>query len=118
MPTSDGVQIVDGGVVVRVADHAQFPGPRYRHQGPTSGEELRDDVLVPKLAEARAAGRGLVVDLRGMHFGYPVGYLEEAFGGLVRLIPDAADHLQVVDGGVTGGDADMVRSLMREAAGQ
>ncbi|MDP5205842.1 STAS-like domain-containing protein [Alishewanella sp. SMS8] len=66
--------------VLKVADFAKFPGPRYRSLGKFSGEEFRDDILVPRIKEQ---GESLVIDLDGV-FGYGSSFLEEAFGGLVR----------------------------------
>lgn len=63
------------------------PGPRYRGQGACSGEQFRDDVLIPRVREAAARGQALRVELEDAEYGYPCGWLEEVFGGLVRKIP-------------------------------
>ncbi|MBQ0832004.1 STAS-like domain-containing protein [Marinobacter sp.] len=66
---------------IRVKDFAEFPGPRYKKLGPCSGEEFRETVLKPAIIEA---GADIQIDLDGA-FGYGSSFLEEAFGGLVRL---------------------------------
>ena len=60
------------------------PGPRYKSQGPDSGEAFRDTLLEPTLTEAETSGAQLTVDLDGSQYGYPVGWLEETFGGFIR----------------------------------
>lgn len=62
------------------------PGGRYREQGPASGEELREAHLRPAYDEARRRGVKLEVRLEGAEYGWPVGFLEEAFGGLARAV--------------------------------
>jgi len=59
------------------------PGPRYKHQGPFSGELFRQEVLKPKFEEALDLKTQLYVDLDGPA-GYATSFLEEAFGGLAR----------------------------------
>lgn len=69
---------------VRVTDFTKIPGPRYRHQGPDSGQQFREEYLEPAFLKARKAGEQLLVVLGGVEFGYPVSFLEESFGGLAR----------------------------------
>ena len=72
---------------IRLGDFSRWPGPRYRTQGEASGEELREqfgDWLGPDLTKAIAGGTTLTVYLGGTEYGPPIGFLEEAFGGLVR----------------------------------
>ncbi|WP_081259249.1 STAS-like domain-containing protein [Burkholderia territorii] len=61
-------------------DFTRWPAGRYRADGPYSGEVFRDEVLVPALARAEV----VEVELDGTR-GYGSSFLEEAFGGLVRL---------------------------------
>ena len=71
---------------LRVMDKMKtLPGPRYRRQGPGSGEEFRDDHLAGAFDKAVAEGKVLIVDMDGATRGYPTSFLEEAFGGLARL---------------------------------
>lgn len=65
------------------SEFSRYPGGRYRDDGPHSGEEFRDDHLVPALDAARQQ-EGVVVVLLDGTAGYASSFLEEAFGGLVR----------------------------------
>ena len=71
-------------VLIIAREFTRYPGPRHKEDGPKSGEEFRENVLVPRLAEAERAGDRVVVVLDGAR-GYTASFLEEAFGGLVRL---------------------------------
>ena len=72
-------------LMLRVSEaFTRLPGPRYRRQGAGSGEQLRDEHLTPLYERARRERRQLAVDLDGSEFGYPIGFIEEAFGGLAR----------------------------------
>lgn len=59
---------------------SEFPAGRYPEDGPDNGERFREELLVPMLASTER----LTVDLDGTD-GYGSSFLEEAFGGLVRL---------------------------------
>lgn len=63
-----------------VKDFSVFPGPRTKDLGENSGEAFRDDILVPAI---NSDGQ-ICVDLDGV-FGYGSSFLEEVFGGLVRV---------------------------------
>jgi hypothetical protein len=74
-----------GDRLIRVAnDFSRYPGGRYKKDGANSGEAFRDDILVPALMGAKADGTRVVVILDGTS-GYPSSFLEEAFGGLIRV---------------------------------
>ena len=60
------------------------PGPRFTSEGDYSGEDFRNNVLLPKLKKAMADGVTLTVDLDGTA-GYDTSFLEESFGGLIRI---------------------------------
>lgn len=74
--------------IVVARDYARTPGPRFESQGPYSGERFRDTLLVNALNSAER----VYVDLDGTS-GYGSSFLDEAFGGLVRLKIIAADEL-------------------------
>lgn len=83
------------------ARQSPHPGPRYRRQGPHSGEEFREDILLP--AVRRAAERGdelpIVIDTSGCTYGCPVGWTEEVFGGARRALgTEAATRSIAVEG--------------------
>ena len=60
-------------------DFTRHPAGRYRSDGPYSGEQFRDDFLVP----AMQTGEPVEIDLDGVR-GFGSSFLEEAFGGLAR----------------------------------
>lgn len=61
-------------------DFSRSPAGRFISDGPASGERFRRDFLIPGLQRHDR----LVVDLDGTR-GIGSSFLEEAFGGLVRL---------------------------------
>ena len=61
-----------------------LPGPRYRNQGPGSGQQFLEEHLKPAFLRARDGGKRVDVELDGVRYGYPTSFLEEAFGGLAR----------------------------------
>lgn len=62
-------------------------GLRYRTQGPYSGEDFRETVLIGLLQKAKDNNDVVEINLDGT-YGYPTSFLEEAFGGLVRKYKD------------------------------
>lgn len=75
------------------------PGPRRRDEGKHSGEEFREDYLLPRLRQAIKDGQTLVIDLDGTA-GYGTSFLEESFGGLIRndgyRLPELRRWIEVV----------------------
>lgn len=69
-----------------VKDFSENPSGRYVTDGPNSGERFRTEFLAPALH----AGLKIEVDLDGA-LGFGSSFLEEAFGGLVRLGFKASD---------------------------
>ena len=68
-------------VEIRIAkEFSRVPAGRYRNDGPRSGEEFREEYLVPALKK----NDKVVVYLDEVE-GYGSSFLEEAFGGLVRV---------------------------------
>lgn len=65
-------------------DFTLSPGPREIKQGEFSGELFRQTVLLDAYNKSKNAGEKLVVDLDDV-FGYFESFLEESFGGLVRV---------------------------------
>jgi hypothetical protein len=86
-------------IVLNVVDFSVSPGARYIADGDFSGELFRKNYLYPKLAEAMCNDKILVVCLDG-GYGYGVAFLEEAFGGLVRVEGESAveikNHLEII----------------------
>ena len=60
------------------------PGARFKDDGDFSGEEFRDNILLPHFQKAVEMNGKLTIDLDG-GYGYATSFLEESFGGLARL---------------------------------
>ena len=79
---------------IKIARDFSFsPGPRYIDEGKNSGEKFRKDVLYPKFKEAIETNKKIIVDLDGTD-GYGTSFLEEAFGGLIRI--NGLSHQQIL----------------------
>lgn len=65
--------------IIIARDFSVFPGGRSTTGGPFSGEEFREQHLIPALE----AGEETLICFDGVR-GYGTSFLEEAFGGLVR----------------------------------
>jgi hypothetical protein len=65
-------------------DFSPTPGSRYSHEGDFSGQEFRENVLKPAVAKAIESSTKLLIDLDGTA-GYATSFLEESFGGLIRV---------------------------------
>lgn len=59
---------------------SRSPAGRYNSDGPYSGERFREEFLLPALQQED----DVIVELDGS-LGFGSSFLEEAFGGLVRL---------------------------------
>ena len=67
--------------VISIAkDFSRYPAGRFVDDGPFPGETFRKKLLVPALRDRKS----VIVKLDGTP-GYGSSFLEEAFGGLVRL---------------------------------
>lgn len=74
-------------ITIKIAtEFSNTPGGRYIKEGPHSGEEFRNKLLEPKYNEAKENREKILVDLDDC-YGYPISFLEEAFGGLARKYP-------------------------------
>ncbi len=60
-------------------DFSRYPAGRFTSDGPFSGEQFRNEILIPALK----SGAHIIVELDGTR-GYGSSFLEEAFGGLIR----------------------------------
>ncbi|KGQ36959.1 MULTISPECIES: STAS-like domain-containing protein [Gallibacterium] len=65
---------------IYVKDFSLFPGPRHIKDGKASGEEFRNTILIP----ATKKDPEITLHLDGV-VGYGSSFLEEAFGGAIRL---------------------------------
>lgn len=64
------------------ADYTPYLGGRYVEDGEGNGTTFRRDYLLPALKASPAQRTIIVLDGAA---GYPSSFLEEAFGGLVRV---------------------------------
>jgi hypothetical protein len=67
-------------------DFSPYPAGRFSTDGDFNGEIFREKILVPKLKEtiSRGAAEKLIIDIDGVR-SFGSSFLEEAFGGLIRL---------------------------------
>lgn len=65
-------------------DFSRIPGARFPQEGDFSGQEFRTKILRPKLEKAISAHEKLKVILDGTA-GLGTSFLEESFGGLIRI---------------------------------
>lgn len=88
-----GVAMKAEPIVIDVGrDFSTTPGGRYRNEGAWSGQEFRETFLEPRLKERQ----DVIVDLDGP-VGFTTSFLEEVFGGIVRLFgPDVVKaHVRI-----------------------
>lgn len=64
-------------------EYTKNPGARYKEQGPYSGEDFREKVLLP-FFNTRKENDILQINLDDLN-GYPSSFFEEAFGGIARI---------------------------------
>ncbi len=64
--------------ILVATDFTKYPGGRFRDDGPGSGEQFREEHLLPALKEFEK----VIVNFDGVA-GYAASFLEEAFGGSV-----------------------------------
>jgi hypothetical protein len=86
-------------IIKILRDFSYTPGPRYIDEGPNSGEHFRQTILLDAMRTCIQNDEILTIDLDGTA-GYGRSFLEESFGGMVRVdkVPYQAivDHLKVV----------------------
>lgn len=71
--------------IIIAKDFSETPGARHYNEGEFSGEQFREEVLVPNYLDAVENGEKLIIDLDGC-YGFATSFLEESFGGLVRKL--------------------------------
>lgn len=64
-------------------EYSETLGARYISDGAFSGEDFRENFLIPIFEEALKAGNHIIINFDG-GYGNPVSFVEEAFGGLAR----------------------------------
>ncbi|WP_166419853.1 STAS-like domain-containing protein [Pseudoalteromonas sp. Z1A8] len=78
---------------IKVSDFSHYPGPRYVKLGKYSGEEFRDEKLIPAI---KVYGDSIQIDLDGVA-GYGSSFLDEAFAGLIRCGVEKSIVLRLVE---------------------
>lgn len=73
---------MDDKIVIKVSEFSRYPTGRYREHSNSSGEEFRDDYLLPALKKSSS----VVIILDGTE-GYGSSFLDEAFA----QIPESND---------------------------
>lgn len=73
-------------MIINIArDYTETPGGRNISDGNFSGEDFRDNFLIPKVCELIDTDEKIEINLDG-GYGYGSSFLEEAFGGLIRKL--------------------------------
>lgn len=85
--------MVDKQSISVAHDFNKFPFGRFDKDGEFNGTRFRDQYLEPKLREVAEHGDVLVVDLDGVGT-LGNSFIEEAFGGLVRVSGFERDFLE------------------------
>ncbi|MEI3853578.1 MULTISPECIES: STAS-like domain-containing protein [unclassified Ensifer] len=71
-------------IPVRIVDFSAYPAGRDEKDGPFNGKKFRDEILVPAIRKAIETRDKVLVILDDVK-SYGSSFLEEAFGGLVRV---------------------------------
>lgn len=98
------------------ADFSRFPAGRYLSDGPYSGEGFLKEKLIPALKQ-----NGPVKIVLDGTMGYGSSFLEEAFGGLVRLktwsLNELLNRIEIISEDEPGLPNE-IRSYMKDAANE
>lgn len=65
-------------------EFSKYPAGRYPSDGPNSGERFREEFLMPQLLSALRLGEQVEIVFDGIA-GLPSSFLEESFGGVLRV---------------------------------
>jgi hypothetical protein len=78
-------------------DYSDTPGGRFIKEGPFSGEDFRETLLLPKYILAIDNNETLIVNMDGC-FGYPSSFIDEAFGGLAKIYgsSEVLKHIDII----------------------
>jgi hypothetical protein len=66
-------------------DFSNTPGPRFKIQGPFSGELFRESLLEPEFKKIKDNPDAKILVNLDCTLGYGTSFLEEVFGGLARI---------------------------------
>jgi hypothetical protein len=102
---------------IKVGDFSQTPYGRYATDGKHCGERFRETVLRPAFEDEGIDTVNLHLDTIAEGYEYGSGFLEEAFGGLVRVNGMAKEavlnKIRVIT--VNGDDAQDILSYIQAA---
>jgi hypothetical protein len=71
-------------IIINISeDFTDAPGARYRKDGPKSGQEFLEDILIPSLDKVIKEDKKLVINLDGT-WGYPPSFISSSFGQLSK----------------------------------
>jgi len=80
-------------------DYSPCPGPRYEKEGNWSGEVFRKTIFYPMVKDAINSDKIVKINLDGTA-GYGTSFLEEIFGGLIRVheldYKKVLKHLEII----------------------
>ncbi len=68
-------------------------GHRFYDDGDFSGQQFREEVLIPEVRHAIERNQPIIFDFDGV-YGMPPSFVEEAFGGLRRKHPEWLADIQ------------------------
>jgi len=95
-------------------DYTDAPGDRYRTNGPCSGEEFREEYLLPALQKYEK----IIIDLSGI-YGMSSGFGSEAFEMLIEKdgfsYAELQRRLKIIADDNNAEDIDMLWSYMHRA---
>ncbi|MCV9908311.1 STAS-like domain-containing protein [Brucella sp. HL-2] len=76
-------------------DYSKYPAGRFHSDGTYNGEDFRKDILAPMLEKLKKANieEKLIIDIDGVRV-FGSSFIEEAFGGLIRLGHYTSQELQ------------------------
>lgn len=76
-------------------DYSKYPAGRFHDDGTYNGEDFRKGILAPKLDELvkTKSAEKLIIDIDGVRV-FGSSFIEEAFGGLIRLGVYTSSELQ------------------------
>ena len=75
-------------------DFSRIPGARFPEEGDFSGQQFRQEILLPQIKKAIENKEKLEIDLDGTA-GLGTSFLEESFGGLIRI--DKLDYQTIIN---------------------
>lgn len=92
---------------IYLKDFTRFPGGRFKKYGPGSGEEFRDEFIIPNFNSGN-----LIVDLDGV-MGCCGSWVEETFLGLIKLGYPVSEVEKLVDN-IISADQENIKDILKD----